>query len=513
MDDDEAEMYLPPELAQSLHDICFTLASQLSTDAMRLRLLVLARPEPGHPLALDNAWTTLNISGTVAGLDALFARSAPLPFDVSVTVASVTERVHLDDCLRKHAHRLRALCISDKDFEKMGRMQGLRLFRYRAPSLEHFSLQFNNRNIVLTDIFNGHAPNLRSVILDGLPVLAACPAFSHLTSLALKSGSNLCRGDVQHMFKVAPVLERLEITNLRDMGDLLPIPTVSRLHKVTVTAERASLPKLRTLGYLGIPELEASIANSDILDEVAMHQDPMELVMLSIGYPRPSTTEVTIQSRDGAKASFIVPKAPPFASGRLIRTASTFLSLERLVLPSTTSYAASDLRAIGEKEQVNGHMYSGMAHRAHRGLALAAAMPLYPYLADTVRLTALRTLAFAHGSPGAFSLFNPQLVHADIIAPLLSRVEIVRCMADRDAGSGAASAIRPGFLAQFIQAHIQCGDVSALELYIAPENADLLDQGDTAGIERLRECVGKLIVWYAHPSRGFLIDNPLDVAP
>ncbi|EJD49236.1 hypothetical protein AURDEDRAFT_183003 [Auricularia subglabra TFB-10046 SS5] len=405
-------------------------------------------------------WSTLDISGKLTDLDVLFSRSAQLPFDVTVSVRSIQEHDYVDGCVRKHAHRVRSLHITDRDRRFSGVRWGVGLFQYPAPQLERFSLKLlghiNDDNFIIgAGIFGGHAPNLRSLTLQEIPFPAVCPAFNHLTTVVFKWSLDLPAGGLEHIFAVCPVLERLELPDVMNTGRLPHLPAATNLRTVTLRSNSVSIAQLRARGYLGIPRLEVSAFDAAVLCEAAMQQAPALHVALLIGQSEMTATEAVLRGEHGATASFVVNDALCEVPRALLQMAPTFPALARLVLP------------------------------------LSAPFTRYRYIAGVLRLPALRTLAISHGQGGACSLFDPDAECGTISAPLLSRIDII---AGED-GQWARGAIDPRRLALFIEVHIVCNDRAALEVCIDSTKDGLVNLGDADGIDRLRRCVGKLTFW------------------
>ncbi|EJD49235.1 hypothetical protein AURDEDRAFT_161732 [Auricularia subglabra TFB-10046 SS5] len=418
--------------------------------------------------SMPSLWTKLAICGNLTGLDTVFARSAQLSFEVSVSVCSVKELAYVDDCLRIHAHRLRVLCISDTDIHFRGRRWDEGLFRYPVPALEHLTLdlrhQYNDGHFLIApDVFKGHAPNLRSLTLHEVPIPASCLALSRLTALVMDWSLDVAEGGIQHIFTLLPDLEQFELLNVWNTVDLPQVPASFKLRRMKLAPHGIYFPRLHASGYLTIPFLEVTVRETMTMHYALELQSPSLHRTLSVGCADVRRTQVILRSDHGPTASLIVDDANWRAPCTMLRSASCLAFLERLVLPSTAPFATRDTAR-------------------------------YPYIEGDLQLPVLRTFAIAHRPRGVSSLFARAAVHGNIVAPMLSRVELVR-VGDAGEDWGRADAIKPGLLALFIGTHIQCSSIAALEVVIGPENAGLLDLGDETGMERLRRCVGKLTIW------------------
>ncbi|EJD49222.1 hypothetical protein AURDEDRAFT_161719 [Auricularia subglabra TFB-10046 SS5] len=515
---DEAAGRLPPELAQSLEDATSALVAELTTTralsddleaqarAMRtlfaqtiassfrnwnvahdrvrefpvellsmcwsylpqadlVRLASICSSWRSLSLSIPALWTEINIYRLPDDLSALFARSAQLPLKVSLSVFGHRDLHDTHASFLVHAHRLRELTVTFESCEDW-RTIGLALsFRFPAPALEKLSLAWKNKDtamVISPNIFDGQAPRLHSVVLNGIFVPSSRDIFGGITRLTfLFDAGILADGQTSllRLFNVCPNLEELELRKLSHERFLPRVPAGSKLRSAALSLLRIrDSSALLDRGYIHLPQLEVSTNNSSILFQVAHYQAPGLQATVSISHTE--TTTVILHQANGATASFTAAQASRSVISRLLSDGSFLQSIQRLVLPSNLGFIAPDHGATWVYYLIEGELH----------------------------LPSLRTLAILHGTDGHCSLFDPRVVCGVIVAPRLTRIEISR---DPFEGPRAAGPISPSELALFIEGHIDCGDPAALELVAD----DLLDCGDDDGMESLRRCVGTLVYW------------------
>ncbi|EJD49255.1 hypothetical protein AURDEDRAFT_161753 [Auricularia subglabra TFB-10046 SS5] len=410
-------------------------------------------------------WDTLKIRRTTEELPALFSRSAQLPLVISIPDKRFRDLAYVDDCLRTHFHRLRELRISSSEFHDREFEGCTGLFQYPAPALEHLSLGLleSGVSVIGPDLFDGYAPNLRSLALQEVPFPASCPAFRGITRLVVSGGGTIYHTEdrgLEHIFNVAPDLEVLELGSVADAKVLPRIPAQSKLSHMSCSLIAVSLLTLVDRGYMGLPVFNVSRAPRDILASAARHDIP-SLTILCINYA--GVASLIMRGENEATASFRIEDISSSTLRKMLSDDRNLHSIQRLVLPSSprTTYVVNRT-------------------------------PRYPFIENQLQMPALRTLVISHCAAGRLSLFDADLPFGTIVAPLLSRVEITHGPQE----GGVAEPIDPVRLAFFIEKHIVCNDPAALEVVVDTSNGNPLNLQDGDGIEWLRRFIGKLVIWY-----------------
>ncbi|EJD49213.1 hypothetical protein AURDEDRAFT_161709 [Auricularia subglabra TFB-10046 SS5] len=331
--------------------------------------------------AIPSLWAALEVSGSYRVLDTLFLRSGQRSVDLSVSVATLQDLVYVDECVGRQAHRLRALHVFQEEDSYILGTERVVFFHYPVPILKTLTLDIKggNRDIVLrSHLFKGQAPKLLSVTLRDVLLPPSCPAFGCVTDLALRwrRGSREATG-VEHVFNLAPRIQRLEIYNMAGLQGLPVIPASSRLGQASLFCERLSLDTLQSHGYLRLPRLLVSTQyNIEIIVTAMLHHAPGLETTLAVC----ATGCVRVDLRhgeSGATAAFSTRSchADFFRSG-IFGHASLLQHLSRLELPA------------GLSSEPDGSLH-------------------YPYIRGEMHLPALRTLVIAHSIQGVASLLDP----------------------------------------------------------------------------------------------------------
>ncbi|EJD49226.1 hypothetical protein AURDEDRAFT_161724 [Auricularia subglabra TFB-10046 SS5] len=416
---------------------------------------------------LPSLWTSLSVCGTTRDLDAILSLSGQLPFELAISVFTLPDLVYIDDCLSKHAMRLRGLRVFEDEEGYLDAPEEVALFRYAAPILEKLSLDIRMNAdcfYIPQQLFDGCAPKLRSVTLQDAFFPTSCPAFGGVTELEINwQPSGFARIGIENLFAVVPRVEKMQLLNRAALRGLPKIPSPSRLSQAVLICDGLSFDKLLDRGYLGIPRLFVRVQLVGMILNAALHYYPPSFkAKLSISH----TQEISVDLRgaDGSWATFFTRGQRADFVRELLYDVSIVQTLEHLILPATIAQLEPDAY--------------GVAH--------------YPYIANNVLvLPALRTLGIAHGPQGVRSVYDRGVLFGIVVAPLLSRIEIVR----DDDYYDAIEPIDPSLLAAFIEAHIKCLDPSGLELSIGERDDIFFNEEDEEGMERLRRCVGTLTIW------------------
>ncbi|EJD49233.1 hypothetical protein AURDEDRAFT_161730 [Auricularia subglabra TFB-10046 SS5] len=420
-------------------------------------------------LSTPTLWMDLNVLRLPGDLPALLSRSAQLPLKLSLSLFGSRDLHDADESLRAHAHHIRELSVIFQGCRDW-RLTGFELsFRFSAPALEKLSLAWKTEGtkmVISPHLFEEHAPRLHTVTLDGIDFpSSSCRIFCGITRLTMRFRPHALgegQRSLLRIFAACPDLVELELGKLAQERYLPSIPVGSKLRRVALSFQ--AIDHLSTLvdrGYLGLPQLDVSMSHWSILGQVALHQAPGLHASVSVSHME--AVRVILHRPDGAAASFTARNSSNGSVHRLLRDGNFPGCIQRLVIPSTLTLSEPD----------------------------ADGTSAYHLIADELRLPSLRTLVVLHGPDGHCFLLDPDVVCGVIVAPLLSRVEILH-----DPVKGirrAAGPIRPSGLVLFIEKHIECSNKAALELFVDSKRDSLLDCGDDDAMENLRSCVGKIV--------------------
>lgn len=419
-------------------------------------------------IARDPAiWTQIDVLDRPLDLAAMLRRSQQLPVDVAVSARTQDELRLITMVLRLHAHRLRRLKMSLLyKSVAMTLPSFTRLFDFAVPQLRALELRATpwpgaDRFIIPPGIFNGNAPQLRSLALYGVGVPSDnCPALANITAAFVQG---LCPG-LKNILKTMKALERLELVNVfgHPRHGLPELGTHAALADVCIHDARPDYASLQSLGYVTrLARLQVTSADGiAAVSAAAAHLAPRSECTLVIG---PSgATELLISHADGRTASF----AAENLFFREIRTSlASFRDITRLVLPlylNTTDYTSTGQRTC----------------------------PLLPGDVELVlpRLVSLTIRCALYSGVGC-ELLDPAIARGSIVAPLLARLEITGGPMDR----GKLFYVCPGELATFVEDHLKLAPDAQLEVVIDAANGVKLWSVEK-DIARLRRCVGQLIL-------------------
>ncbi|EJD44445.1 hypothetical protein AURDEDRAFT_125240 [Auricularia subglabra TFB-10046 SS5] len=418
-------------------------------------------------------WSTITEIEKPADLVVILPRSGHLPLDITIRLSSNQDLSLIDNALRLHARRVRTLRLNFQS--SPGGFTGLpSAFGYAAPILEELQLHWIPRRGIIYDpdaaiipsaLFDQQAPKLRSIVLLGFGLPAACHALVSVSSVSISGG---CTG-IERLFDLMPSLRRLELAHL---GRALALPDVPRrsrrlLTEVCIRNVTPYLDSLDKLGYLVAPR----ISIFDDLD-VALVADAAPWVDTSrwtesiLSINGTGAAELVLRGNDERVAHFSGrnPSLVHCANVRTLLSEYNFTDIRHLVLPLDLH-----LDSVAQSE-----------------------LPECPLIRDTLYLPHLQTLTLRFGAQGQgeYSLVDPHVRRGVIKAPLLARIVVDSERRDPT----AVPTIRAARLALFITSTLEVDDPRALMLHIDTAAGVLLHggSGGAAEIESLRACVGTL---------------------
>lgn len=431
---------LPPELQEQC------LAE--STLSSKCRLALVSTHWRESIAALPAIWTDISLSRVInrsVNLDAILARSGKLGFALQLAIRDDLTLSYVDNCLRRHAHRLRRLDLELEDTDSASSP----IFRYQAPVLEALTLTYNGWEETWevdtpARIFEGYAPKLRFIHLDQISVPAVCPAFANVTSAAIR----YCTAGSSNVYSVLPSLQTLEI-QIRQ-GPVPEVPATSSLRVLRLSKYRLTGKELR--------ESEAGRLVS-FTAEVTYDLQQLTDALSQEGHGAPSLEITTGQSleldfqRDGRSRRFVFYTAKLAEVQRVLHTSTVFHGIRRLVVPCPAVF--------GE---------DGAMHL----------LPAY--------LPRLHTLGMHQGG-GVPHMTAASIgpLRGPLRAPALTRIELLAN--ERDAEIYTLPPIDAAHLAAFIEDALEGVDRGNLEIFAETTRGVRL-VGD---MDRLQACVGRIL--------------------
>ncbi|EJD49267.1 hypothetical protein AURDEDRAFT_122389 [Auricularia subglabra TFB-10046 SS5] len=441
---------LPPEL----QELCFTPLPV----ADKCRLSLVCSHWRDNIASLPQIWTHLELECQNRDLEAFVARSAELPLDLILTVGPCRDLTPVDIAVRASAHRLRRLRIficfgtgdtDDEDTEEED--DPCLLLPYPAPLLEDLSIAIiADRLIISPLLFRGHAPRLRKLHLCGVDQPNVCPAFSRVTTLALK----VCSRALDGLFEEMPLLRHMTAyrTSL-----LPPLPPDAQLRTLEIINSRADPKELVELGYKRLDKLTVLEDRGPMLHwhlDMVTHLCPSNPSVMCVR--RDGHTSLTFDLDHCVLTLAVRPSTHKTMEGHICRCSTRSQGVQRLVLPARVcciSYESSPPVLLGPD--------------------------------DVAQFPAMQTLAISCSGARDHVRSVPlsSFVQGKLHVPALARIEVVPAPDAVD--YAAIERVDVEDLVWFISQSLVLDDRGALEVFVDTAHGMRLD-GDP---DLLRGCI------------------------